>query len=145
MRCSVDVGGGGSVGGRGGVGSLRRGEGGPERFLRSLGRGVGAWCRGGLGGGVWGPVRGGSGCRRMRFSASAIGLSRRWAGWRSRVGGQVSADHPLLGAVVAWLVVRVVVHGRLSLESHPWLADHVGDGCGVVAGYGVFGVGVACG
>ncbi|TGB07539.1 SDR family NAD(P)-dependent oxidoreductase [Streptomyces palmae] len=40
--------------------------------------------------------------------------------------GQVSAEHPLLGAAVAladghgW-----VFTGRLSLDTHPWLADHV--------------------
>ncbi|KKM14647.1 hypothetical protein LCGC14_1704020, partial [marine sediment metagenome] len=39
--------------------------------------------------------------------------------------GQVSADHPLLGAAVrladeqGWLFT-----GRLSLQTHPWLADH---------------------
>ena len=46
-------------------------------------------------------------------------------GWGLGVVGVGAADHPLLGAAVAlaegegWLFT-----GRLSLETHPWLADH---------------------
>ncbi len=43
--------------------------------------------------------------------------------------GLTSADHPLLGAVVALAEGDVVVlSGRLSLRTHPWLADHVAGG-----------------
>ncbi|MFF3445378.1 SDR family NAD(P)-dependent oxidoreductase, partial [Streptosporangium sp. NPDC002721] len=39
--------------------------------------------------------------------------------------GQVSAEHPLLGAVVALPESGgAVLTGRVSLSSHPWLADH---------------------
>ena len=39
--------------------------------------------------------------------------------------GQAPADHPLLGAVLALADDRGwVFTGRISLESHPWLADH---------------------
>jgi pimaricinolide synthase PimS1 len=40
--------------------------------------------------------------------------------------GQASAEHPLLGAAVALAgSERALLTGRLSLQSHPWLADHV--------------------
>ncbi|EWM17465.1 erythronolide synthase [Kutzneria sp. 744] len=43
--------------------------------------------------------------------------------------GQVAADHPLLGAVVGLAGGDgVVLTGRVSLRSHPWLADHVMSG-----------------
>ncbi len=39
--------------------------------------------------------------------------------------GQASAEHPLLGAAVALAgSERALLTGRLSLQSHPWLADH---------------------
>ena len=79
-RCVEGVGGTDSAVGVVVVGSLRRGEGGLGRFLRSVGE---LWVAGGgvdwgavfggLGGGVWG-------CRRMRFSVSGFGLGRVWAG-----------------------------------------------------------------
>ncbi|MGH2853936.1 MAG: SDR family NAD(P)-dependent oxidoreductase, partial [Solirubrobacteraceae bacterium] len=49
--------------------------------------------------------------------------------------GQAAADHPLLGAAVplagerGWLFT-----GRLSLLSHPWLADHVAMGVTLLPG-----------
>ncbi|HTI21292.1 MAG TPA: type I polyketide synthase, partial [Kutzneria sp.] len=43
--------------------------------------------------------------------------------------GQVAAEHPLLGAVVGLAGGDgVVMTGRVSLRSHPWLADHVMSG-----------------
>ncbi len=125
----VGVGGvaGGGVG-RGGVvvaGSLRRDQGGLERFLLSLAE---VWVRG-----VdvdWVGVFGGSGARRVRLPSYAFQRERYWVSGVAGVGdvtalGQVSVGHPLLGAGVGladgegWLFT-----GRLSLESHPWLADH---------------------
>ena len=72
-------------------------------------------------------MRNGSFCLHMLFSVSGIGWTLRGLvlGTRFRLG-QVSAEHPLLGAAVAladgggWLFT-----GRISLQSHPWLADHV--------------------
>ena len=49
--------------------------------------------------------------------------------------GQASPEHPLLGAMVGlaggeeWLFT-----GRISLESHPWLADHVVRGVALLPG-----------
>ncbi|MEU8206873.1 type I polyketide synthase [Streptosporangium sp. NPDC049046] len=49
--------------------------------------------------------------------------------------GLAAADHPLLGAAVGLADSDgVVLTGRLSLSSHPWLADHVVAGSVVVPG-----------
>ncbi|MFF0457528.1 SDR family NAD(P)-dependent oxidoreductase [Nocardia africana] len=52
-----------------------------------------------------------------------------------RSAGLDRTDHPLVGAAV-WLpdADGVVLAGRLSLSSHPWLADHVIGGSVVVPG-----------
>ena len=107
------------------VGSLRRDEGGPERFLSALSE---LWTYG-----VevdWGALFKGSGAQRVSLPTYAFQRGRYWL--KASLGsgdmasaGQSSADHPLLGAAVplaggeGWLFT-----GRLSLESHPWLSDH---------------------
>ena len=108
------------------LGSLRRGEGGARRFALSLGE---AWTCG-----VpveWGAALRGRGARRVKLPTYAF---RRRPYWLVAAGtgvgdlasaGQSPANHPLLGAAVAladgggWLFT-----GRLSLQAHPWLADH---------------------
>ncbi len=118
------------------VGSLRREQGGPERFLLSMGE---AWVRG-----VdidWNAVFSGSGAKRVELPRYAFQRSRYWlqaaaggAGDMSSAG-QAAADHPLLSATLAlaggegWLFT-----GRLSLESHPWLADHACMGMALFPG-----------
>ena len=108
------------------VGSLRRGEGGGERFLGALSE---VWVRG-----VdvdWGAVFEGSGARRVGLPSYAFQRERFWVDVVGGVGdlaaaGQRSVGHPLLGAVVGvaggggWLFT-----GRLSLGGLPWLGDHV--------------------
>ncbi len=108
------------------VGSLRRNEGGLERFLLSLGE---AWVHG-----VevdWGRVSRGSGAKRVGLPTYAFQRERYQlqpsAGGVGDLAsaGLGSAGHPLLGAMVAladgerWLFT-----GRLSLETHPWLSEH---------------------
>ncbi|WP_462184113.1 type I polyketide synthase, partial [Frankia sp. AgKG'84/4] len=52
--------------------------------------------------------------------------------------GQSSADHPLLGAVVDLPRDRgVALTSRLSLRTHPWLADHAIGGVVLVPGTGL--------
>ncbi|MFE3288749.1 acyltransferase domain-containing protein, partial [Streptomyces sp. NPDC059233] len=58
-------------------------------------------------------------------------------GNRTDVGGAGlgAADHPLLGAAVELADGSGVVHtGRISLRTHPWLADHALLGTAVVPG-----------
>ena len=117
------------------VGSLRREEGGLERFLTSVGE---VWVRG-----VevdWAGVFAGSGAERVGLPTYAFQRERYWVEARTGVGdlsaaGQSSANHPLLGASIAlaagdeWLFT-----GRLSLGTHPWLADHAVFGAVLLPG-----------
>ena len=106
------------------VGTLRRGEGGWDRVLRSAGE---AWSRG-L------PVDWSSvfpGGRRIELPTYPFQRRRYWPqpGGSSRGGlvaaGLDAADHPLLGAALEVAESgELVLSGRLSLRAHPWLADH---------------------
>ncbi|HWY18085.1 MAG TPA: SDR family NAD(P)-dependent oxidoreductase [Solirubrobacteraceae bacterium] len=107
------------------VGSLRREQGGAERFLDSLSE---LWV-----GGVevdWGAVFRGSGAQRVRLPTYAFQRERYWLAPSSGSGdpaaiGLSSPGHPLLGAAAVladgrgWLFA-----GRLSLQDRPWLSDH---------------------
>jgi acyl transferase domain-containing protein/NADP-dependent 3-hydroxy acid dehydrogenase YdfG len=107
------------------VGSLRRQQGGTERFLRSLSE---LWV-----GGVqvdWGAVFRGSGAQRRRLPTYAFQRERYWLAPSSGAGdpsaiGLACPGHPLLGAAAVladgrgWLFA-----GRLSLQERPWLSDH---------------------
>jgi acyl transferase domain-containing protein/acyl carrier protein len=104
--------------------SLRRGEGECERFLRSLSE---AWT---LGVEVdWTSLFGGSGSELAQLPTYPFQRRHYWLE-PSSLGdvtaiGQARGEHPMLGAAVAladdsgWLFT-----GRLSLQTHPWLADH---------------------
>ncbi len=118
------------------AGSLRREQGGLERFLLSLGE---VWVRGV--GVDWRRVFEGSGAERVGLPKYAFQRERYWlAEQASGTGdvasiGQVTASHPLLGAAVEladgerWLFT-----GRLSLDTHPWLADHAAMGVVLLPG-----------
>jgi acyl transferase domain-containing protein/D-arabinose 1-dehydrogenase-like Zn-dependent alcohol dehydrogenase/acyl carrier protein len=105
-------------------GSLRRGEGGPERFATALAQ---AWVHG-----VdvdWKRLFDDD-AKRVELPTYAFQRERYWL----RAGGgaaeptaigQTPSEHPLLAAAIVpvedgeWLFT-----GRLSLDTHPWLADY---------------------
>ena len=71
-----------------------------------------------------GLARGGWGCRLMPSSASATGLQTRW--WRGaslRSGRRGRSSAAGRGGRFGW-GSGCLFTGRLSLDAHPWLADH---------------------
>ncbi|MEV4846031.1 SDR family NAD(P)-dependent oxidoreductase [Micromonospora matsumotoense] len=120
------------------VGSLRRGEGGLRRWLTSLGE---AFSRG-----VavdWSPVlparpRGEVPLptypfQRRRYWINATGSTADLA-----AAGLGSAGHPLWGAAIGMAESgEVLFTGRISLDTHPWLADHAVNGTVLLPGTGL--------
>ncbi len=106
--------------------SLRPGAAEPETFLSSL---AGVWVDGvDVDWGVWFE---GSGAKRVGLPTYAFQRERYWLtsglGAADAVSlGQDATDHPLLGAALSLAGERgdVVFTARISLDSHPWLADH---------------------
>ncbi|MFD5387121.1 SDR family NAD(P)-dependent oxidoreductase [Streptomyces sp. NPDC127074] len=108
------------------VGSLRREEGGLDRFMTSLAE---AYV-----GGLsvdWAGVFAGTAARRVDLPTYAFQRARFWldpeVGDAADVSsaGLDSAGHPLLGAAVPLPDSDgFLLTGRLSLRTHPWLADH---------------------
>jgi rifamycin polyketide synthase modules 1, 2 and 3 len=107
------------------IGSLRRDEGGRDRFAMSLAQAHVA------GAGVdWQAFYAGSGARRVSLPTYAFQRERFWlapaSGGDPAAAGLERIEHPLLAAAVPvgdqdeW-----VFTGRLSLDGQPWLADHV--------------------
>ncbi|KUN38634.1 hypothetical protein AQJ30_13920 [Streptomyces longwoodensis] len=119
------------------LGTLRRDEGGPERFLTSLAEG---YVRGLSA--DWDLLFAGTGARWADLPTYAF--QREWF-WLRSAAGAGAADvseagldvtgHPLLGALVRVAAEdRVVLAGRVSSGSHPWLVDHAVSGVVVVPG-----------
>ncbi|MEN3614749.1 type I polyketide synthase [Plantactinospora sp. ZYX-F-223] len=111
------------------IGTLRRDEGGPQRFVSSLAE---AYTHG-----VdvdWDRVFAGSRAVTVDLPTYAFQRRRYWLDTAGRVGdvssaGLVAAGHPLLAAAVELPGSGgVLLSGRFSTASHGWLADHaLGD------------------
>ncbi|MBI0300315.1 SDR family NAD(P)-dependent oxidoreductase, partial [Streptomyces sp. PRKS01-29] len=117
------------------VGTLRRDEGGPERFLTSAAElhVSGATVD-------WRKVFAGRGARRVELPTYAFQRERFWLDAPAGAGdvgsvGLGSLGHPLLGAVVSMASGGgVLLSGRLSLATHGWLADHAVHGVKLLPG-----------
>jgi acyl transferase domain-containing protein/NAD(P)-dependent dehydrogenase (short-subunit alcohol dehydrogenase family)/acyl carrier protein len=122
--------------GGGVVGTLRRDESAAERFTVSLAQ---VWGRG-----VdvdWKSLFQRAAPARVPLPTCAFQRERYWlestAGLAGDVAaaGQDAAAHPLLGAAVSLAQERGwLFTGRLSLQTHPWLADHAAGGVVLLPG-----------
>jgi acyl transferase domain-containing protein/NADPH:quinone reductase-like Zn-dependent oxidoreductase/acyl carrier protein len=117
------------------VGTLRRDEGGMRRFLLSA-------AEAHVGGKTpnFAAVFDDTDACRIDLPTYAFEQKRYWMDPASglvetRNLGITAAEHPLLGAVVAQADSgEIILTGRLSLATHPWLADHKVNGVVLVPG-----------
>nr|WP_329878713.1 type I polyketide synthase [Streptomyces sp. SP18CS02] len=117
------------------TGSLRRDDGGAGGFLKAAGRlythGVPV---------DWAPVFGSGRARRVElptyaFQRQPFWLLERETGAGVAAAGLEAGGHPLVGAVVtAATGDGLVLSGRVSTRTHPWLADHVVHGTVLLPG-----------
>ncbi|WP_328348243.1 type I polyketide synthase [Micromonospora sp. NBC_00421] len=88
----------------------------------------------------WDALLGGTGARRIALPTYAFAHERYWLEPVGRLAdvsgaGLGAAGHPLLGAAVSVAGEdMVLLTGRLSLATHPWLADHAVSGAVVLPG-----------
>ncbi|MGW7533252.1 type I polyketide synthase [Amycolatopsis sp. NPDC054798] len=107
------------------VGTLRRDEGGLDRFLVSLGE---VFARGGAV--DWDVFFTGTGARKVDLPTYPFQRQRYWlepvaARGDVRSLGLSAAGHPLLGAATGLPELDgTLFTGQLSTETQPWLADH---------------------
>ncbi|MEU1631167.1 type I polyketide synthase, partial [Streptomyces sp. NPDC020096] len=119
------------------IGTLRRDEGGVERFLLSLGE---AFAHGATV--DWDVFFAGTGARRVELPTYAFQRQRYWLDAVAPVGdarglGLAATDHPLLGAATGLPDSDgMLFTGRVSLETHPWLGDHAVMGSVLFPGVG---------
>ncbi|MFF3346216.1 SDR family NAD(P)-dependent oxidoreductase [Streptomyces sp. NPDC002779] len=120
------------------VGTLRRDEEENARFLASAAE---LWVHGTDI--DWSAVYAGRTVNRVDLPTYAFQHQRYWlesggAGTADVSGaGLAAADHPLLGAAVSLAADGgLVLTGRLSLRTHPWLADHAVAGSVLLPGTG---------
>ncbi|MEU0812583.1 SDR family NAD(P)-dependent oxidoreductase, partial [Streptomyces sp. NPDC005970] len=119
------------------TGTLRRDQGGSDRFLASLAE---LFVRGGEV--DWAGVFADTGAHRVDLPTYAFQRQHYWPSEPARAGdvtaaGLVSPEHPLLGAAVELADAGgVLFTGSLSLRSHPWLAGHAVGGVVLFPGTG---------
>ncbi|MFJ9846749.1 type I polyketide synthase [Kitasatospora sp. NPDC101155] len=117
------------------LGTLRRDEGGPGRFLLALAdaRNHGARVE-------WDLLFAGTGARATELPTYPFQRQRYWprpggTGGDVTTAGLAAPEHPLLGAAVELAQGGgLVATARWSLHTHPWLADHAVAGTVVVPG-----------
>ncbi len=119
------------------LGTLRRDEGGPERFALSLAE---AHAHGAKV--DWGACLD-PGAKRVPLPTYPFQRKRYWleataGGSDPLTLGQAPAEHPLLGASLSLASGgQTLLTGRLSLRTHPWLADHAVIGAVLLPGTGL--------
>jgi acyl transferase domain-containing protein/thioesterase domain-containing protein/acyl carrier protein len=117
------------------LGTLRRGEGGAERFAQSLAEAQAAGAEV-----DWEAFFAGAGAERVELPTYPFQRQRFWLEPSHGAGdagaaGLGEAGHPLLGARIEFPGdERLQLTGRLSRSTHPWLADHSVLGEAVVPG-----------
>ncbi|MFL6124226.1 SDR family NAD(P)-dependent oxidoreductase, partial [Actinophytocola sp.] len=114
------------------LGTLRRDNGGPPQLLKALAE---AWVHGAPV--DWAPVI--TGGRLVDLPTYAFQHARFWLDAPAASGdvsaaGLHTAHHPLLGATVDVVDGDLLFTGRLSRNSHPWLADHAVRGSVLLPG-----------
>ncbi|MFE1248726.1 SDR family NAD(P)-dependent oxidoreductase [Streptomyces sp. NPDC058766] len=113
------------------VGSLRRDEGGLARLYRSAAEAFEAGLEV-----TWEAAFPGWEGRWVELPTYPFQRQRYWLDTPGETTGASTSDHPLLDAVIELPEdgerAGVVGSGRLSLERHPWLADHVVHGAVLV-------------
>jgi pimaricinolide synthase PimS1 len=87
----------------------------------------------------WGAFFAGTGARRVPLPTYPFQHKRYWlASTAGRLGDlAAAADHPLLGTTVELADGKgggLLLTGRLSLSTHPWLVDHTVDGAALLPG-----------
>jgi acyl transferase domain-containing protein/acyl carrier protein len=114
------------------LGALRRDGGGGERFALSLAEAHAHGCAI-----DWEALFAASAPRVVQLPTYPFQRQRFWPLASStdsdpRGLGQAAVDHPLLSASLALPSGQHLLTGRLSLDAHPWLADHAVAGVSVL-------------